>query len=268
MRIFKFWKKETKQLNIKGVLQPSTAYGGSNLSVEDAKKDAENRLQIAQDIINGVAQESYEADIVEEVIDEIDKDNLITRNRYGALVLNAKNLMFIDIDDYQGSQPFSFSNLFGKKRKNKKELILSKIEKAAANPAYNNLGFRVYETFKGYRVIVSGKNFDPRSAESKNMMNAFCADNLYQYLCIKQNCYRARLTPKPYRMKFKAHKIIFPERTETQQAEYQQWVEQYNKESNNYSSCWFIANYGVNTAGRVIQYHDKVTQATQHKKLA
>lgn len=269
MRIFKFWKKENTQLKIDGTLQPASAYGGSNISIEDAQADAKNRLKKAQDIIDGIAmRESYQADIVEEIIEEIDAENIITRNRYGALVLNAKNLMFIDIDNYQGKHTFTFFGLFGKKKKTQKELILDKIEETIANPAYSRLGFRIYETFKGYRVMVTGKNFSPTSEESKSIMKDFSADELYQYLCIKQNCYRARLTPKPYRMNLKSHKTIFPERTAAEQNEHQDWVEKYNAESNNYSSCWFIKSYGPAYSSGVIQYHDRITKTAPHKKLA
>ena len=38
MRIFKFWVESSQQLDIKGKKQKSKIFGGSNLSVEDAKR--------------------------------------------------------------------------------------------------------------------------------------------------------------------------------------------------------------------------------------
>ncbi len=267
MRIFKYWKKVTKELNIHGTKQPSSSYGGSNLSIEDAVSDGMKRLQVAQNIINNTTQqlEAYEADIIEEVIDEIDRNNIITRNRYGALVLNCKNLMFIDVDDY--APQLNFFNLF-KKKKSKKEIILERIEKTILTLNDLNLDFRIYETFNGYRIIVTGKSFEPRTAESKTLMNKFYADPLYKTLCEKQNCYRARLTPKPYRMKIKAHKVIFPERNDSQQADHNNWVQYYESESSQFSSCYFIKSYGVNTNNTIINYHDKMTNTIAKKKLA
>jgi len=63
---------------------------------------------------------------------------------------------------------------------------------------------------QGARVIVLGRNFDPRDRETKKMMDGFNCDPLYTRLCLKQGCYRARLTPKPYRMKMQAYKVRFP----------------------------------------------------------
>lgn len=268
MRVFKYWKKETQSLNILGTLQPSSSYGGSNLSLEDASNEAFRKLKKAQDIINGIAQKdgSYETDIIEEIIDEIDSNNIVTRNRYGALVLNSDNLMFIDVDDYPKTYNI-LGIIFGKK-KTKKENILAGIEKTITKFGHENLGFRIYETFKGYRIIVTGKKFNAQSKESADLMNAFYADRLYQMLCKKQNCYRARLTPKPYRMKFKAHKVIFPNRTDIQEGEHKSWVERYNEESNKYSSCHFIKSYGMHTTNQIIEYHDRMTNTRQKKLLA
>ena len=150
MRIFKYWIEHSKTLNIDGLKQVSKAFGGSNISESDAKKDAEKKLDRTQKIINGELRkdEDYEADIIEEIIEKIDDNNIVTRNRYGALVLNSKSLMFIDIDDYSKSL---FDLLF-RKEKSQKELMLKKIEKTIQKKSYSDFGFRIYETHKGFRV--------------------------------------------------------------------------------------------------------------------
>jgi len=268
MRIFKYWIEHSKDLTIaEGIQQVSKVFGGSNISIEDAKKDAEIKLEKAQKIINGEFRkdESYEADIIEEIIHEIDKDNIITRNRYGALVLNSRKLMFIDIDDY--SKRSFWDKIFNRKL-TQKELILKQISKTIKKGKYADLGFRVYETFKGFRVIVSGKDFSPRSKESKSIMKDFSADNLYRWLCIKQNCYRARLTPKPHRIKQNRIKVIFPNRTKTEQEIIENWIQSYESNSNNFATCKLVLEYGRSYSNRVIDYHDKHTRISTNLNLA
>ena len=267
MRIFKYWIEYSKILTIEDIQQPSKVFGGSNISIEDAERDAKIKLEKAQKIINGELgkDESYEADIVEEIIHEIDKNNIVTRNRYGALVLNSKKLMFIDIDN--ASKKSFWDKIFNRKLTHK-ELLLKQISKTMKKAKYADLGFRVYETFKGFRVMVSGKNFSPRSDESIKMMQDFSADALYRWLCIKQNCYRARLTPKPYRIKQKRIKVIFPDRTEAEQEKMENWVRAYDEISNNFATCKLVLEQGRSYSNRVIDYHDRHSKINTNLNLA
>ncbi len=266
MRIFKYWVAYTKELNIKGIKQLSKVHGGSNVSENEAIKDAENKLLKAQKIINGELDrdQEYEADIVEEIIHKIDDHNIITRNRYGALVLNSKNMLFIDIDDYSKS----LADRLFKRKNTKKELILDKIDKIVGKNKYAELGFRVYETSKGYRVLVTNKDFNPRTGESKSIMNDFGSDHLYRWLCIKQNCYRARLTPKPYRIKQKGIKVIYPGRNTEQQQKLSEWIKDYEEKSRDYSTCHLIKEYGKINMNDSIDYHDKMCGVRWKYKLA
>lgn len=266
MRIFKYWAEYTTNLNINGFKQESKAIGGSDFSVDAAKKEARLKLEKAQKIIDGNLKkdENYEVDIVEEIIDKIDDDNIVTRNRYGALVLNSKHLMFIDIDDYH---PSFFETLF-KRGKNRKALLLDKIKKTIQQKEFNRLGFRVYETFKGYRVIVTNKSFEPRSKASNKIMNTFKADWLYKYMCNRQNCYRARLTPKPYRIKQKGIKVVFPNRNSEEEQQMINWIVEYNNLSKNYATCKLVFTHGRVDLNRVIDYHDRYTKIDYNLKLA
>lgn len=100
MRIFKYWTSITTEIIIGDQKQESKVYGGSNQSIKEAFEDAKRRLLQVPKLINGEIQreQDYEADIIEEIFDQIDDNNIVTRNRYGALVLNSKNIMFIDVD--------------------------------------------------------------------------------------------------------------------------------------------------------------------------
>ena len=266
MRIFKYWIEHSQELTVGSTKQLSKVFGGSNISEAHAIQDAKNKLHKAQQIIDREISkdEGYEADILEEIIDTIDHDNIITRNRYGALVLNSKKVMFIDVDDYSKT----LSDAFFRSKLSKKQLMLRKIEKTAKQQQYAKLGFRVYETHKGYRILVTNKEFDPRSKESKRMMRDFNADYLYRWLCIKQNCYRARLTPKPYRIKQKGIKVIYPHRDNEQEQQLARWVKDYNQKSQRFSTCHLVAEYGTIQKSAAIDYHDKHTGVTWSNKLA
>lgn len=257
MRIFKYWIEHSKELNVDGILQPSKVFGGSNISALEAMKDAEHKLLNVQKIINGELGKDpeYEADILEEIIEKIDDANIVTRNRYGALVLNSKELMFIDVDAYSKTL---FDIIFRRKY-SLKQLMFRKIEETANQKIYADFGFRVYETANGFRILITNKAFDPRSKESKRIMDDFNSDYLYRWLCIKQNCYRARLTPKPYRVKQKKIKVIYPNRSEQQEQELSNWLNEYEQKNKSFSTCRLVKEYGRTRMNKVIEYHDKVT---------
>lgn len=257
MRIFKYWVEHSKELNVDDIVQPSKVFGGSNVSVFEAMKDAEAKLLNVQKIINGELRKDhdYEADIIEEIIEKIDDANIVTRNRYGALVLNSKELLFIDVDAYSKT----LFDLIFRRKYSLKDLMLHNIEKTAKKIKYADFGFRVYETANGFRILITNKSFDPRSNESKRIMDDFHSDYLYRWLCIKQNCYRARLTPKPYRVNQKKIKVIYPNRNEMQEQELSNWLNEYEQKSNSFSTCRLVKEYGRTRMNKVIEYHDKVT---------
>ena len=109
MRTYKFWQKVQGTLIIDGRPKQASFLGGSNHSKLDAEKSARERLETVQRRIDGKdkKEEEYRVEIKEEVITELDSKNVVTRNRYGALVLNSEHTMFIDIDQ----PPFSLLNL-------------------------------------------------------------------------------------------------------------------------------------------------------------
>lgn len=60
-----------------------------------------------------------------------------------------------------------------------------------------NLQLRVYETAHGYRLLVESQNLTPDGSVFAMLARGFECDPSYLKLCQKQDCYRARLTPKP-----------------------------------------------------------------------
>jgi len=206
-------------------------------------------------------------EIREEILRIIDDHLSITRNRYGASILNTENMMILDIDKPR----MIIGDLF--KRKNAqlaKVRIFNTVRKLAATPKYKEYSFRLYETYQGSRVIVLGKDFDPRDRETKRMMDEFNCDPLYTFLCIRQGCYRARLTPKPYRMKMRGYKVKFPR--EGDDSEFQQWLSQYELNSrnfNDFNAGRFIEQIGMNHClSDVIRLHDEMTGINFRQPLA
>ena len=203
MKIYKYWTVEKQKIIIDGAEQEVTCYGGSNISVEDARGKAKEKAQKIQRKIAGEKHlfEDYESEIREELLQTIDEHSVITRNRYGARVLNVESLMILDIDKPKPTTAGGLGGLFKKKDTRPPKEQIFEMVKTLATTKYKDLSFRIYETYQGARVIVLGREFDPCDDATKKMMDEFNCDPLYTLLCNKQGCYRARLTPKPSRMK-------------------------------------------------------------------
>ena len=264
MKIYKYWTIEKQKILIDGVAQEVTCYGGSNVSIEDARGKAKEKAQKIQRKIAGEKHlfEDYDAEIREEILQTVDEHSVITRNRYGARVLNVEQLMILDID-----KPKPTGGLFKKKDTRPPKEQIFEMVKNLAITKYKDLGFRIYETYQGARVIVLGKEFDPRDKQTKKMMDEFNCDPLYTLLCIKQGCYRARLTPKPSRMKFHGYKVKYPR--EGDDSEFQRWVSEYENMSRSFSVCKLIEQVGASfSMNDVVMLHDDVTGVNYPQRLA
>ncbi len=264
MKIYRYWAIEKRKVKPYEDDQEIISYGGSNISEQDASQKAKENIEKIIRKITGDphAMDSYEVAIREEIIREIDSKTIITRNRYGAQVLNVQDLMILDIDKPKSS----FFDMF-KKQQDDKTKIIEMIRTLAKKSIYQGYGLRIYETFKGIRVIVLGKTFDAKSAETQQMMNEFNCDSLYTLLCSKQQCFRARLTPKPRRMKLQAYKVQFPRNSE-EDGTLQPWLATYEASSRNYSVCKFIEQIGSGYMPEAVRLHDEITGAYSQQTLA
>ena len=211
----------------------------------------------------------YETPIAEELCETLDGHNAVTRNRYGAKVLNTEELLFLDIDD----APMSFrewaGRLIGRPAPDVKERIFRRIEELAGKPEFEGIGFRVYETCRGVRLLLSmnAKSF-LRSPEMVPLFRRFGADPLYRDLCIRQNCCRARLTPKPARIGMKTLlKFRFPYGEEEKEA-IRDWLADYEKKSADFAVCRLKARFGKRFTSPAIEFHDRITGAETHLPLA
>lgn len=71
-------------------------------------------------------------------------------------------------------------------------------------------GVRLYLTRRGLRYLVTHAPFEPGSPETEGAMTALGCDPYCTLLCRVQKCFRARLTPKPWRCGVAALSVRFP----------------------------------------------------------
>lgn len=266
MIVYKHWAVVKERINIEGKPHEINCYGGSDLSVDDAKIQAYKKARLIEGKINGHHSflENYQVEIREELIERIDEKNAITRNRYGALVLNSADTLFLDIDQPE----LSFFDRFRSfTTEQLKEKMLAQIIKTCAEKEFKNLNFRIYETNKGYRIIVSGHHYSVYDPMVENMFTLFNCDKIYTSLCYKQDCFRARLTPKPTNMKLKNFKVEFPREPNNDQA-FQNWLKGYQDKAQEFSVCRLTQNIGPEQTNSVVLLHDKYCGVSESKPLA
>jgi hypothetical protein len=98
-------------------------------------------------------------------------------------------------------------------------------------------------------------------------MSDFNVDPLYAAICRTQGCFRARLTPKPWRMKMKAYKVKYPR--EGADLQFDQWLQGYEQASKGYSVCKFVENAGASHGtSEALRLHDEATGANLRLPLA
>lgn len=213
--------------------------------------------------------DDYARPICEEVRETLDEHNLVTRNRYGALVLNSEELLFLDVDRVPRSFGELLRSLFGMDVPDDAERLLARIGKLRREPRYETLSVRVYRTKAGFRLLLAKPGLRTlRSAEMDRIFRDFGTDWLYAELCRKQQCFRARLTPKPSRVGMSAkRKFRFPY-AEAEREAMAAWLAEYEKRSADYAVCRLIAQFGKKFTGPAIEYHDRMTKADRHLPLA
>lgn len=131
---------------------------------------------------------------------------------------------------------------------------------ADANPRWN---LRIYETPAGLRVLATHSRFDARSDEVAAFFRAIGVDPIYARMCIRQNCFRARLTAKPWRCGVETHMKprpgVWPVSVD-RMPERAAWVAAYERVAAGFASCSFIESAGsgiTDPAVRtVVELHD------------
>ena len=134
---------------------------------------------------------------------------------------------------------------------------------------------RLYRTPAGLRVLAMHRLFDPREAEVDACFAALGVDPVYARMCFNQNCFRARVSPKPWRIGLPRIRPPYSAAWRPEHATLpgrRQWIEAYEQHAKAYASCRYLqtlGNGGVDPdAEAVQQWHDLFCRADQDLAIA
>jgi len=245
-------------------------WGWSEESVADALRMARDRLaDVVARIAHGEPSGAYlyeKQPLREEIIRQLgdagsESEAVVTRNRYGARVLNTAQVPFIDVD---APQVGALARLFGRFRHGAQpDPTLERIREACRRTIRH--AFRIYRTKAGYRVLATDLFLDPRCEKTREFLAGFAADPFFIKLCGLQGSFRARLTPKPWRCGCSLPPGRYPRNDPSLRSRFDAWPASYEAASTRFASCRFVESIG---SGRpsyrsraVVDEHDTVTQA-------
>lgn len=285
MKIARFWNLSRIQVNRPdGKPIDVSSWGWSESDPNEAlQRSEESTRRLADRISSGQPFPDHyigygDRPVREQIINEIKNDSgetyaMVTRNRYGSLVLNTSDMMFIDVDvepDKPAGLLDAIKGLFGSKPLDNFARTLEHITSTARSlPQYT---FRIYRTFAGFRCVVINKRIGPASTESQDLFAAFRSDPLYVRLCKNQESFRARLTPKPWRCDQPLPFSFFPFANDAVEARAREWERSYHEAAEPYATCSFVEQIGNDRTAadlrQLIEMHDKETRASAALPLA
>ena len=136
-------------------------------------------------------------------------------------------------------------------------------------------GLRVYRTPAGFRVLATHSTFAANQVEVAQCFSSLGVDSVYRRMCLNQQCFRARLTAKPWRAGIETHMRprpgvwpIKPEQVPARTA----WVAEYERVASGFAACRFIETIGSGAVHPdvrpVIELHDSMSRAYSELPLA
>ncbi len=248
--------------------------------------------------------------IREEVVSKF-QDIVISRNSYGALCLNTPDVLFADIDFEDKASFklkamvftvlmftvflasvfyhslmlfilgfFAISSLtsivaefiyksIARFAGSAEQKAINRVESILAD--LPELNMRLYRTPMGMRVLFMNNTYSPEDEKTIRILEYFRSDKLYVQMCKNQNCFRARVSPKPWRI---GTQIAIPgtgawpvpDDRLTQRSE---WIRNYDRKAKDYASCRFISQLGstaVNSKAEAVRnLHDEMCKANNNK---
>ncbi len=273
MNFPKFWAR--------GVVGGFSSWRWSDSSVEEAERLATVAASRMAEIFRTQGRHSVDryayADrpLREPVLQEFHDDfgetsAVISRNSYGCQILNASRTLFVDIDEAEENARKGFlGSLFAKKTSTLEQAIGKAKVWAASDPQWN---WRIYKTRAGVRLLATQRMFLPNDPLCQAVFDATGADPLYRQLCQTQQCFRARLTPKPWRCDAGLPPARWPFLSAEDEREFQSWESQYRDKSKQFATCEFVTDIGSGEVHRTIRplidLHDEMTRATSGHPLA
>jgi len=280
VRVAKFWARSQAEDGY-----GRGAWGASDHSLEQAKSIADRLAQqrlaevIAADDSSLHHYEYERHDMPEPIVQDLhdrsgQRIGAVTINRYGARVLNTVRLAFVDVDlQPPEAPPGLIGRLLGKRRQtpdgtaqaiNRLSNWVGQSEQHAA---------RVYRTAAGLRYLLTSPAMDPTSEQTRHLMAQLGADPLYARLCHAQRSFRARLSPKPWRLGIRGTPRLSYEKLSDTNDEIATWLRTYEHASRGHATCELIDEIG-NTrppdddTARLISIHDEMSGVGQALPLA
>ncbi len=288
MKIPKYWAKATaEETDVDGQKIAFTCWRWADESQAQAEQAARAAAARAiNKLLGGVQLDRYaygQCPLREEVLNQVagaDGNPMmaVTRNRYGAIVLNTARAAFIDLDFPPVSAGEQIGRLFawflGKPKvspETRQELeIRNRLEQFTAD--HPGLGFRIYRTRAGMRALATSGLFEPTASETIEMLQQLNADPLYLRLCKGQGCFRARLSPKPWRCGCQPNRVAWPWEDEDARVGFERWEADYAERQKQFATCRFVAAVGNPQIHPelppVIQLHDQITRCDADLPLA
>lgn len=134
---------------------------------------------------------------------------------------------------------------------------------------------RIYRTPAGLRVLATHRPFDPNDAAVEECFEALGTDPVYRLMCRNQQCFRARLGPKPWRIGIEDHLRprpgVWPVKEEHLPARHA-WIENYQNRSRSFAACRLEQDLGSGFIHAdvlpVMDWHDELSRATSGLPIA
>lgn len=141
---------------------------------------------------------------------------------------------------------------------------MEKVDRFVDN--HKNWNLRVYRTPAGLRLLAAHRKFSPSDPDVPVCFEALGSDPIYRMMCLKQQCFRARVSPKPWRIGLGKHirPGAWPLKPEHLPAR-REWISRYEDASRGFSSCSYMETKGVGSVEPavkpVIEWHDELCRA-------
>jgi len=275
MKIPKYWASGTAKVRADYGEVDLTFWRWSDTSLAEAVQAAESRArEVASRFTSFQNLDRYgyaDRPLREEVIDVMKGSDgrdsaIVTRNAYGALILNTARVMFIDIDfdTKPVAQSSGLAGLF--RSKSNKAPAPSPVDQQIArleewgrrNPQFS---LRVYRTHGGLRGLITNELFEPTDPSSTQILQSLNSDPLYVRLCRAQECFRARLTPKPWRCGSDTPPSRYPWPTATAEMLQRQWERAYEHAAARFTTCKLVKEISSTSmpsdVARIVEIHDR-----------
>jgi hypothetical protein len=128
---------------------------------------------------------------------------------------------------------------------------------------------RIYRTPAGLRVMVTHQPFEPADPMVDTFFKALGTDTVYAIMCRNQQCFRARVSPKPWRIGIQKHMRprpgVWPVNPELLPLR-NEWIAHYETQAQSWAACRLIETLGSGVihpeVQAVLELHDVMCKAT------